>query len=146
MHPTVPSFLSRDSNELWIFWKEFGRIARYCMFTVFFRKMSCFPSGTSRKLTFDLKLCTENGINENDWLWNFQIFLLFLSWNKNIESANIYELYKRHAFTIPYLMIETTKRSKTFATNYSRWYLSLCKVSTRKSVFVKFLKGNTAFF
>jgi hypothetical protein len=27
--------------------------------------MPCLPSGTSRKLIFDLKLCTEKGINEN---------------------------------------------------------------------------------
>ncbi len=64
-----------------------------------FSQTAMFPFRNTTKI--DLKLGTEKGINENSWLWKFQIFLLFLSWNKNIESANIYELYKRHAFTIP---------------------------------------------
>jgi len=86
-------------------------LLRYCIVTIFFRIMAWFASRTSWKLTFD-----------------FQLVLLFLSWNKNIESADIYKLYKRHAFTIPV----SYDRNKDFTMNYSRWCLSLCKFLSRK--------------
>jgi len=86
-------------------------LLRYCIITIFFRIMAWFPSGTSWKLTFD-----------------FQLVLLFLSWNKNIESADIYKLYKRHAFTIPV----SYDRNNDFTMYYSRWCLTLWRFSSRK--------------
>jgi hypothetical protein len=91
-----------EPNELWILWKEFGGKDYYYRDIAFLRSFLAKCCGPLSSLSiFDLKVCTEKGINENSWLWNFQIFLLFLSWNKNIESVDICGLYKRYILSIP---------------------------------------------
>ncbi len=99
--------------------------------------MLWLTSGTSWKLTFDLKLCLEKSINENSSLWQFQIFSLFLSWNENIESADIYagRTIQCRIRTVSYGpgMSQRWNRYRSIGCNYKFcfFHIKIYKTSTR---------------
>ena len=56
-------------------------LLRYRIFTIFFNKLPWSLSGSlkNRLSNFDLKLCTNKGLDETSLFWKFQIFWLLLS-------------------------------------------------------------------
>jgi len=66
-------------NTLTKVWAPGLLLRRYCIFTVFLNKCRGPPQRYQKNWlsNFDLKLCIETDLNENSFLWLFQIFSIW---------------------------------------------------------------------
>jgi hypothetical protein len=111
-------------------------LPRYCIFTVFFSKMPWFTSGTSRKTDFQFSVWNFSQSKVSTRIVHCESFRPFRCFYRKIRIWWKRVFYIAHMYReIRYscLKIGTTKRSEKIIMNYSRWDLSLCKVSSRKS-------------